>query len=184
MFLSMLKKALLPPLDKKLLATPISVKGKTFHGVKRQPKNFHGVIHLLSYCLMPTHVHLLLKQDHSRVMNDFIRSLSTRYAMYFNKRHGRTGPLLQSPYKAILVPDGVHVLHLSRHIHRKPKKLTASLDRWYSSYADYIGRANNTWIVKAPVMAHVTYDKPGDTYQSFVEAHNDDDGHIAAYTFR
>jgi hypothetical protein len=35
----------------------------------------------------------------------FIRALSTRYAIYFNKRHKRTGPLFKGPYISLQIKD-------------------------------------------------------------------------------
>src|SRR3989344_6007917 len=53
--------------------------------------NFANEINLLAYCLMPNHFHLLIKQKSASSIDNFMRSLCTRYSVYFNRKHKRVG---------------------------------------------------------------------------------------------
>lgn len=59
----------------------------------------HG-LHLLAYCFMPNHYHLILKcgTDVSSVTR-FMRSFMVAYAMYFNRKHNKVGHLFQGPFQ-------------------------------------------------------------------------------------
>lgn len=46
----------------------------------------------------------------------------TSYSSYHNFKYGRTGPLFESRYKAILVSNGKHLAHLSFYIHLNPQE--------------------------------------------------------------
>lgn len=145
-FLRILKDALTPPPDKKLIQIDITFKGSTFKGIPRQPKLFHKEIDLLAYCLMPNHFHILLQQKKEQSMHQFLHSISIRYAMYFNKRHQRIGKLFQSIYKAALILEEPYFLHVSRYIHLNPKKYFDDVSTAHSSYLDYIGKRHTNWV--------------------------------------
>ncbi len=70
--------------------------------------NFHGAIHLLAYCLMPNHFHLLIHQKNERALDEFMQSFMTRYTQYFNKRYKRIGPIYQGRYKAAMIETDEH----------------------------------------------------------------------------
>lgn len=173
-FLKYLKEALSPPKDKKDLLVDITLKGDTFKGIARQPKNFFGKIDLIAYCMMPNHFHLLLKQTSKNDLKEFIQSVATRYSMFFNKKYKRVGALFQSAYKAVLISDDPYLLHLSRYIHLNPSEYFSDLTKAFSSYAEYLGIRKTKWIKPELVLSQFTQTKLPflkniTTYQSFVE---------------
>ena len=178
-FLRYLKDYLSPPPDLKDLKTIINVQGTSFKGVSRQPKNYHQKIVLIAYCLMPNHFHLLLQQQENRVLENFMRSLITRYCIYFNKKYDRVGPLFQGIYKAVLITEDSHLLHLSRYIHLNPSEFTKSLINAYSSYPDYLKLRNTVWLNPNPVMKFfenkvIPEIKKFNKYKDFVEKYRKD----------
>jgi putative transposase len=60
--------------------------------------------HLLTYCLMPNHVHLLIETPETNLANG-MQWLQSQYALSFNRRHGRTGHLFECRYHSPLVRD-------------------------------------------------------------------------------
>lgn len=175
-FLNDFKTALSPPPNLNDLKTSFTLKGETFKGIAKQPKNFYQQIDLVAYCLMPNHFHLLIKQKLKNTIQSFMRSLATRYSMYFNKKYARTGTLFQGVYKAVLVETDNHLLHLSRYIHQNPLKFWKKLlkDYPYSSYAEYLGIRNTTWIYPKEILSFFETGKKTKTvdftsYESFVE---------------
>jgi len=173
-FLSYLKEYLSPQYDNFKLKKEFTLQGETFKGVPRQPKNYYGKIDLISYCLMPNHFHFLLKQVSNNQMQEFVRSISTRYSMYFNKKYNRIGSLYQGPYKAVLISHDTFLLHLSRYIHLNPSEFSIDLTNTYSSYAEFLGLRNTLWIKQDIILNlfnnMVTKDfKKINNYKDFVE---------------
>ena len=73
-------------------------------------------VHLLAYCLMPNHVHLLLETPEGN-LSRMMQAFQISYTVYFNKRHGRTGHVFEQRYKAMLVDKDNYLLQVSRYIH-------------------------------------------------------------------
>jgi len=115
-------------------------------------KNYFNEIELLAFCLMPNHIHLLVKQKNKDSIIKFTRSLFTRYSMYFNKKNKRVGALFQGSYKATNVANKDYLLDITRYIHRNPIKLTKNLSDYYSSYAHYLNQFNIPWVKKREVL--------------------------------
>ena len=178
-FLRILKEALTPPKDRKMIQIDITIKGVTFKGIRRQPRTFNDDIDLIAYCLMPNHFHFLIKQKKERVMHEFLRSISIRYAMYFNKKYQRIGPLFQSAYKAAIVLDESYLLHVSRYIHLNTRETVGHIEDEYSSYAVYIGKYHKTWIKSDLVLSFFSTNdsilsKKYANYKEFVESSIED----------
>lgn len=73
----------------------------------------------LAWCLMPNHVHLLLRSEEAR-LSRFMARLGTGYARRFNERHDRVGHLFQNRFRSDRVTDEGHLQALVRYIHRNP----------------------------------------------------------------
>lgn len=86
----------------------------------RKLKNFTDSIDLLCYCLMSNHFHFLIHQHNKTAITNFVRSLLTRYSMYFNRKYGRVGGLFQGTYKAVLIKSEQQLVYLTYYIHRNP----------------------------------------------------------------
>ncbi len=113
-------------------------------------KNYHQEIELISFCLMPNHFHLLLKQKKQKSIEGFMRSVTIRYSRYFNRNHDRVGHLFQDVYKAILVDRDEYLWWLSRYIHRNPLQILTNSqnleDYPYSSYPTFLKLKTFPWI--------------------------------------
>ena len=163
-FLSYIKEYLSPPSESHLQG-----------GTLRIHKNFSEEIELHCFCLMPNHFHFLIRQNAKNSMQKFLKSLFTRYSMYFNKKYNRVGKLFQGHYKAILITKDEYFLHLSRYIHRNPYEYTKNLlSNTYSSYADYLGLKNTPWIKTEFILKFFNQENnrdfiKADTYKDFVE---------------
>ena len=100
-------------------------------------------VHLVAYCLMPNHFHLLLKQlpsatDKTNISN-LMRRAMVAYAMYFQDKYKHAGAIFQGRYKNVVVDSTEQLLYLSKYIHLNPVKLTNKLENYsYSSYPAYI----------------------------------------------
>lgn len=139
----------------------------------RQLKNYNDQVKLIAYCLMPNHYHLMVWQKEADGINFFMRSLATKYSRYFNRKYKRLGPVFQSVYKAVLVENEYQMIFLTKYIHRNPVGILPSrsllVDYKYSSYANYLGRFNQTWISKDDILGLFSKTNLSNTYESFVE---------------
>jgi hypothetical protein len=87
--------------------TTFQIRGRTFRGIPRRPKNFSQQIVLIDSKLQPSRFDLVVKEITPGAVEKFIRALSTRYAIYFNKRHKRTGPLFKDPFVSQQVKEPI-----------------------------------------------------------------------------
>lgn len=99
-------------------------------------------VSIICYCLMPNHLHLLLRQNTKVHISSFIHRLTVSHSMYFNKHYDRVGHLFQGRFKAKFIPNDEYLLHLSRYIHLNPQKFLDSEFKLktypWSSYSEYI----------------------------------------------
>jgi putative transposase len=189
-FLRYLKEYLSPPPDLRKFYKEFTLKGSTFKGVPRLPNNYQEKIDLLAFCLMPNHFHLMVRQKDDQSIKDFMKSLLTRYSMYFNKRNNRVGPLFQSIYKAVLINNENYLLHLSRYIHLNPLEFTRDLISSFSSYQEYLGMRHTEWIKPNIVLSYFQSEvKTGsqdfirvNTYKDFVEKYERDSATVLGST--
>lgn len=157
-FLGYLKDYLIPK-DPDSIKKVFKVHGHIFRGTPHQPKNYFNKVELIAYSLMPDHFHLLLHQVTKGSLEKFVRSLCTRYSMYFNKKYHRTGALFEGPYKSVQIKDELHLSHLTRYLHHNAGD--------YTSYPEYLGSRQTLW-VKTEVVLSSFYKETG-RYKNFVE---------------
>ena len=178
-FLKYLKEYLSQPPKADDLKITFTLQGASFKGIKRQPKNYFTKIELLAYCLMSNHFHLLIRQTDQKLIERFMRSLATRYSMYFNKKYDRIGKLFQGHYKAVLITEDTYLLHLSRYIHLNPLEYTNNLIEAYSSYADYLELRKTAWVKSNLILNYFNQKlapefKKFNSYKDFVEKNKKD----------
>lgn len=79
---------------------------------------------LLSYCLMPTHFHLVLWPRADRDLSKFMKWLTGTYAQRFRAREGTSGAgaVVQGRYKPIPVQCDRHFLILCRYVERNASR--------------------------------------------------------------
>ncbi|MBI5147561.1 MAG: transposase [Parcubacteria group bacterium] len=125
--------------------------------IKRPPRKL--LVELLIFCLMPNHIHLLMRQKREGGITEFMRKIGTGYTNYFNQKYNRSGVLFQGKYKLVRLASEPHFIHLPYYIHLNPlglkfpgwrdeeiknyKEAMKFLENYrWSSYLDYIGKKN------------------------------------------
>lgn len=101
-------------------------------------------IEILSYCLMPTHFHLLIKQQKGHGILRSISNVVNGFTKYFNIKNGRKGPLFLPRFKSRTIITDEQLMHVSRYIHLNPysSRIVNSIEdlmiyKW-SSLKEYI----------------------------------------------
>ncbi|MDP2632022.1 MAG: transposase [Candidatus Uhrbacteria bacterium] len=80
----------------------------------------HLYTQIISYCLMPNHFHLLLKQISDNGIPMYLGRLANGYTKYFNAKNKRSGRLFEGPYEAVEISSDAQLIHTSRYIHMNP----------------------------------------------------------------
>lgn len=117
-------------------------------------------VDIVSYCLMPNHIHLLLKQKTDSGISIFMSKFSNSYTRYFNTKNDRIGHLFQGKFKSVRIENDEQLLHVSRYIHLNPftsyvVKNLDELERYpYSSFVEYINRKVQSFCKKSLVLNH------------------------------
>ncbi|MDQ3004237.1 MAG: transposase [Chloroflexota bacterium] len=115
------------------------------------------VVHIVAYCLMPTHYHILVRIKQTSQTSEVLktsevlgREVSSQvslamqkflisYTKAINKRFERVGSLFQGQFQAKPIQSYPHLLNLSVYIHANPVKdgLVALPEEWiYSNYLE------------------------------------------------
>lgn len=117
------------------------------------------LVEVLAFCIMPNHIHLLVKQLKEGGVTKFMAKIGAGYGGYFNRKYSRKGPLFQNRFGAIHIRNDKQLGVVFAYIHANPasliepkwkelgiknfKKCTKFLENYkWSSYLDYIGRVN------------------------------------------
>jgi len=186
-FLSYFKEYLLPK-DEKVLSerlTDPQISSKERDKVLKtlRMNNFAEQIILLAYCLMPNHFHFFVKQKEARSIDNFMRSLGTRYTAYFNRKYKRVGSLYQGVYKAVLITSEPQFLYLSRYIHRQAlasqvasqgESLRELREKQPCSYPEYLGGRKTVWIHPEEILSYFNQINPKLSYKNFVSQQDGD----------
>lgn len=122
---------------------------------------------ILSYCLMPNHFHILIRQNSNVEVSKLITKLCTSYVKYFNAKYSRIGNLFQDTFKAKLVDNDSYLTYLSAYIHNNPSDTT---NYPYSSLPDYLGVRQGTICNTTFILNYFKGDRT--QYKNFVEAYS------------
>ncbi len=117
------------------------------------------LVEVLTFCFMPNHLHLLLRQLKDNGITKFMAKLGTGYGGYFNRKHDRKGYVFQNRFIAVYIKNDKQLKDVFTYIHTNPISLIES--KWkekgiqnsekvirflenykWSSYQDYIGKKN------------------------------------------
>ena len=106
-------------------------------------------------CLMPNHVHLLLKPEEKNLAVA-MRSVFSRYAAKFNRRYERRGHLFGGRYRQSICLDPTYLLTASVYIHLNPVRGGLAEDaeeyRWSSSALYTRENPGDSFIDPRPVL--------------------------------
>lgn len=125
--------------------------------IKREKRNLLSEI--LTFCLMPNHIHLLVRQLIDGGISKFMRKIGAGYGIYYNNKYKRSGHVFQGKYRAVHVKNDQQLQTTFVYIHANPVSLIAPnwkengikdvngavsfLENYkWSSYQDYLQNKN------------------------------------------
>lgn len=138
--------------------------------IKSLEKDSKKLVDIFAFCLMPNHMHFLLKQLVDMGVSNFMAKLTNAFSHYFNTRHDRIGHLFQGNFGAVRIESDEQFIHVSRYIHLNPVSSylieIKNLPNYeYSSYPEYV----NGTIGFTNTKEILSYFKNKGEYTKFVE---------------
>ncbi|MBU2578995.1 transposase, partial [Patescibacteria group bacterium] len=116
-------------------------------------------VEVLAFCIMPNHIHLLLRQLKTDGISKFMVKFGSGYGGYFNRKYNRKGYVFQNRFVAVHIGTEEQLKTVFVYIHTNPISLIEP--KWkemgikeaekaiefvenykWSSYSDYIGKKN------------------------------------------
>ena len=128
-------------------ATIFFEKENYLYFIKRM--NFYAIkykIKVLTYCLLPNHFHIFVKQTTNEfTVSVFISALLNSYVKSINKKFARSGTLFESKTKSKIIADETYFAWVIKYILENPvhAKLVEKIDDWeFSNAKDLIDSKN------------------------------------------
>ncbi|MCD6429536.1 transposase [bacterium] len=139
------------------------------------------LVAILAFCLMPNHMHLLVKQLQEKGISKFMRKIGAGYGLYYNKKYDRSGHLFQGRYRIVHVKSEAQLQTAFVYIHTNPvslivpnwrekgipkdqlRKVIEFLEKKYrwSSYLDYLGKRNFPSLTSRDFLTRIMGGKEG-----------------------
>lgn len=117
------------------------------------------LVEVLAFCIMPNHLHLLVRQLKDGGITKFMRKFGAGYGRYFNAKYKRKGYVFQNRFVAVRIKNDSQLKIVFAYIHSNA--LSLIMPKWrergiknlkqaiqflenykWSSYQDYIGKQN------------------------------------------
>ena len=134
---------------------------------------------VLAYCLMSSHVHLVLVQR-TAPLSRFLKSAHTSFAGFVNRGRGSgaaQGPVFASRPRMVLIESNAHLLELVRYVHNNPVRgrvVGFARDSEWSSHRAYIGWCDGPeWLRKEYVLDCLGGPRARTRFDAFVNARRD-----------
>lgn len=96
----------------------------------------------LSYCLMKTHYHVVVRLRKDLLSSGF-QHLNATYALRYNKLYGRRGHVFEARFRDRLVDSEQYLAEVMRYVHLNPTRALGGLppeEYQWSDYGSTVGR--------------------------------------------
>ncbi|MDP2831645.1 MAG: transposase [Candidatus Omnitrophota bacterium] len=131
-------------------------------------------VHVMNYCLMPNHVHLLMKAEIALDLPMFMKAILQVYAAKFRRKYKSAGFVFQNRYKSRLIDNDAYLLECARYIERNPVRAKIVVDvsaySWNSYHYYAKGAADKIITLSNPLYLDMadTDIKRREAYASFI----------------
>lgn len=79
-------------------------------------------VHIVAYCIMKNHAHLLLNITDVKNMSKFMKIVNMKFAMLYNEMEKRVGVVFRNRYESELIYDESYFYNCVNYIHNNPVK--------------------------------------------------------------
>jgi len=95
-------------------------------------------VSIFHYCLMPNHIHLLIKAIKAADLPKFMQTVLQGYAYYFRKKYLSVGFIFQNRYKSRFIENDAYLLECGRYIERNPLRAKLILNLFEYRWSSYL----------------------------------------------
>ncbi|MCX6760270.1 MAG: transposase [Candidatus Nealsonbacteria bacterium] len=74
------------------------------------------LVSILSLCIMPNHLHLILKEDKKNGISGFMQKIGNSYGKYYSKKYGLKGSVFSGRFKAVQIEKNEQLNYLFAYI--------------------------------------------------------------------
>jgi putative transposase len=116
-------------------------------------------VQVWAYCLMPNHVHLILKPTRADDLGRAVGEAHRRYTNFINARGRWTGHLFQSRFSSVVLDD-LHLIRAVRYVSLNPvrARLVARAEEWkWSSVRAHLAGADDGLVKVRPVLDRIPH---------------------------
>lgn len=159
-------------LEKRFIYCLDQEKEKLLSYIKKARRMYKMKIH--AYVIMDNHYHFIIETLDANLSKG-MHYINASYAMYYNRKKKRIGPLYQGRYKAILVQANEYLYQLTRYIHLNPLragKVRRAQDYEWGSCRYYYNGKEPEWMETSFVLNIINDQrkKARYSYKKFMEA--------------
>lgn len=100
-------------------------------------------VKLLAYCIMDNHAHMLIYTEKIEELSEYMKSINTSFALFYNKINNRVGYVFRSRYKSESIKNEMHLYRALTYIHLNPvaaKMCSYPELYFFSSYKDFLNK--------------------------------------------
>jgi putative transposase len=101
-------------------------------------------VRIISYCVMPNHVHLLVKTEDEGDLSDPLREILGAFAAWYKAKYGHEGHVFERRFRSVPCESDRHIDEACRYIAMNPvraKLAPTALEYPWSSFPQNIGLA-------------------------------------------
>jgi putative transposase len=126
---------------------------------------------VLAYCLMPNHIHLLVRPPGDEVLAKMMQGIALCYSKYFNGANGRTGRLWECRYHSTVIDEDSYLWTVSKYIEKNPVR--AGIVKRPEDYP-YSSAKGHIFGTKDPLLKEPLLDKSElSEYRKFLRSEDD-----------
>ncbi|MBN1526589.1 MAG: transposase [Candidatus Omnitrophica bacterium] len=117
--------------------------------IRDYKKRFH--FELFHYCLMPNHIHLLLRVSTGIELPRIMQGLNQSYSTHYKRAYKLVGNLFQGRYKSLFIDKDAYLLECGRYIERNPlrARLVSDLSEYYFSSYNFYAKGRRDDIISS-----------------------------------
>jgi putative transposase len=116
-------------------------------------------VEIWAYCLMPNHVHLILKPADADGLGRAVGEAHRRYTNFINARGRWTGHLFQSRFASVVLDD-LHLVRAARYVSLNPvrARLVSRAEEWkWSSVQAHLAGVDSAYVRVRPILDRVPH---------------------------
>jgi putative transposase len=112
----------------------------------------HIELALLAACLMPNHVHFVMRPAHDGDISRWMQWLFTTHARHYHEKYATTGHVWQGRFKHVPVQGDQHLLTVFRYVERNAlrARLVARAEEWRWGSLAWRGRRDSSIMLAPP----------------------------------